>query len=136
MIHKIDNEEDQFVRQGKAELTAADGNNNPDLVLLFQGYMHNKQGFKLRVENVEVFHADLLDTWRQIIQKHGMTCDINADLSNSWVNITCRRVLRRRTRLFPRIPKVALPFQSIGYLLVLCAIIYILWTRNNERFQR
>lgn len=139
-VYKIDKSEDDFVLEVKNLLLQCDNGNNPDLVVVFKGYMHNKSGFKYRVENLESFDANLFNDWRQIIQDQGMQCVINTDLSNSWVDIKCKKVLRHRKNIrsssfLPtasfRLPNI--PFSAIAYLCLILSCIYILWIRHNER---
>ena len=108
-VYKVDNTEDVFVSQLKADLIDSDGGNNTDMHITFQGYLHNKSGFKLRCENIEVFDGDLLQTWKRLIENRGMSVDITADLSNAWVQITCRRVTRYRKSLRERIKIPSIP---------------------------
>ena len=64
-VYSVDNKEDDFVSNLKEELIASDYGNNTDLHIVFEGYLHNKSGFKLRVENIEVFDANLLENWTE-----------------------------------------------------------------------
>ena len=142
-VYRIDGSEDTFVSEIKNTLYSCDGGNNPDLAVVFRGYLHNKNGFKFRVENLEVFQAELFDDWKQTIGEKGMLCDINADLSNSWVDITCKRVLRHRKPLrekmkdFNFAPSLSsIPFSMIGYITIIIGVIYILWQRHQEKFSK
>lgn len=140
-VYTIDGDEDAFVTEIKETLFACDEGNNPDLVVVFKGYLHNKSGFKFRVENLEVFDAHLIDHWKAAIGEKGMTCEINADLSNSWVDITCKRMLRHRKSLRQKLTEVStlpslssIPFSLIAYICLMIIVIYILWQRHQERF--
>jgi hypothetical protein len=141
-IYEVDAKEDQFVTQLKADLIASDNGNNTDMHIVFQGYLHNKSGFKLRAENIEVFNGDLIYTWKTLIENQGMKVDITADLSNAWVQITCRRVTRHRKSLrerfkMPSITKLKfprVPFSLLLYICILLACIIVLWTRHKGRF--
>ena len=141
-IYEVDAKEDQFVTQLKADLIASDNGNNTDMHIAFQGYLHNKSGFKLRAENIEVFNDDLIFTWKTLIENQGMKVDITADLSNAWVQITCRRVTRHRKSLrerfkMPSITKLKfprVPFSLLLYICILLACIIVLWTRHKGRF--
>jgi len=141
-IYEVDAKEDQFVTQLKADLIASDNGNNTDMHIAFQGYLHNKSGFKLRAENIEVFNDDLIYTWKTLIENQGMKVDITADLSNAWVQITCRRVTRHRKSLrerfkMPSITKLKfprVPFSLLLYICILLACIIVLWTRHKGRF--
>lgn len=141
-VYTINTEEDSFVQKLKKELYEADHNQNTDLHIQFKGYLHNKTGFQLRIENIEVFNDELIETWKNIVSNHGLNCDITADLSNAWVLLKCRRILRHRKSLRDRfsIPLMKLkmpsvPFTLLGYLLIIVACIYIIWSRNKEKFQ-
>ena len=141
-VYSVSNEEDNFVKTLKDDLLRSDDNNNPDMHLVFEGYLHNKSGFKLKAENIEVFDSDLIHTWKQIIENKGMQADITADLSNAWVQVTCRRITRHRTSLRDRfkIPSVSgvkcprIPLQLLFYICILIASIIVLWTRHKEKF--
>ena len=130
--------EDEFIRDLRQQLCDADQNNNPDLHIEFKGYMHNRNGFKLRAQNLEVFDASLFDAWKSVVHAKGMECTLQNDLSNSWVNIDCKKVLRNRTRrsYVPSISLSAIPFTTIGYILLLVACIYLLWIRHSDKFQK
>lgn len=139
-VYRVDNTEDTLVTELKQELIDADNGNNPDLVILFKGYMHSKTGFKYRAENIEVFDAALWDSWKEIIVKKGLNCDINADLSNAWVEISCKRVLRHRKSIRSAfsLPKLScfditrIPLKLLAYLVILFFSIYILWIRHEK----
>ena len=141
-VFTINNQEDKFISDVKNELIKCDNGNNSDIHIVFEGYLHNKSGFKLRVENIEVFNDNLIESWKTIIRKHKMDVDITADLSNAWVRITCRRITRYRRNIRERITSnistikcSEVPFMLIMYIFILFFIIWILWTRNAERFQ-
>ena len=137
-VYKINNEVDDFVNKIREELISSDNGNNTDMEIVFQGYLHNKSGFKLKAENIEVFSDNLIHTWKSLIENQGMHADITADLSNAWVQITCKKVLRkRRSILFDRIltkkmPKI--PFTLLLYICVLILLIIVLWQRHKEKF--
>lgn len=143
-VYKVDSAEDDFVTQLKADLIESDNGNNTDMHIKFQGYLHNKSGFKLRAENIEVFDGDLISTWKSLIENQGMTVDITADLSNAWVQITCRRVTRHRKTLRERIkiPSISgvkcprIPLSLLLYICILVACIIVLWLRHKENFQK
>lgn len=143
-IYKVDNTEDDFVSQLKEDLIASDNGNNTDMHIKFQGYLHNKSGFKLRCENIEVFDGDLIQTWKTLIENQGMTVDITADLSNAWVQITCKRVTRYRKSIrerlkIPSIPGMKcprIPLSLLFYICILFTSIIVLWLRHKEKFQK
>jgi len=143
-VYSVDNKEDDFVSTLKEDLIDSDNGNNTDLHIEFEGYLHNKSGFKLRVENIEVFDADLIENWKTIIEQKGMHADITADLSNAWVQITCKRVTRHRRSIrdrlkMPKLPGIKcprIPFQLLFYICILVASIIILWQRHKEKFQK
>lgn len=141
-VYSVNRDEDEFVSELKEEMKASDNGNNTDMVIVFQGYLHNKSGFKLRAENIEVFDSDLIHTWKTLIENKGMEADITADLSNAWVAITCKRVTRHRKSLRDRfkIPTLSglkipqIPLQLLLYILILVASIILLWMRHKEKF--
>jgi len=140
-VYNVNTDEDQFVEQLKGELVAADQQQNSDLHITFKGYLHNKTGFQLRIENIEVFTDRLIEDWKFIVKNHGLQCDVTADLSNAWVLLTCKKLLRHRKSIRDRftLPKFnvkisSLPFMTIGYLMIIIACIYFIWTRNREKF--
>ena len=140
-VYNVNTDEDKFVQQLKEQLVAADQQQNSDLHIQFKGYLHNKTGFQLRIENIEVFTDQLIEDWKNIVKSHGLHCDVTADLSNAWVLLTCKRILRHRKSIRDRfsLPKFnvkisSLPFMTIGYLMVIIACIYIIWNRNREKF--
>lgn len=140
-VYNVNTDEDQFVEQLKGELVAADQQQNTDLHITFKGYLHNKTGFQLRIENIEVFTDQLIEDWKFIVKKHGLQCDVTADLSNAWVLLTCKKLLRHRKSIRDRftLPKFnfkisSLPFMTIGYLMIIIACIYFIWNRNREKF--
>ncbi len=140
-VHNVNTVQDQFIKQLKEELVAADQQQNSDLHIEFKGYLHNKTGFQLRIENIEVFTDQLIEHWKLIVKNHGLQCDVTADLSNAWVLLTCKRILRNRKSIRDTfsLPKFnvkisSLPFMTIGYLMVIIACIYIIWNRNREKF--
>lgn len=137
-IYQADNTEDEFVKKLKKELIEADNGQNSDIYIIFQGYLHNKTGFKLRIENIEVFTDGLIDDWKAIIQNHGLQCDVTADLANAWVNLTCKRILRHRKSIrekmfLPSMKCPRIPLSLIGYLTLILISIYLLWIRHKER---
>lgn len=139
-VYAVDSTEDKFVTQLKSDLIASDNGNNTDMHISFQGYLHNKSGFKLKAENIEVFDGDLIETWKNIIESQGMTADITADLSNAWVQITCRRVRRHRKSIRERwkLPSImkfpSVPLSLLFYIGILIACIIVLWQRHKEKF--
>jgi hypothetical protein len=140
-VYTVNNEEDTFVIKLKNQLKEADNGNNSDLHITFKGYLHNRTGFKLRIENIEAFTDQLIEEWKQIINQNGLMCDFTADLSNAWVNITCKRILRQRTSIRERFTLPSFPFTIsriplviIAYLTVIMFSIYILWNRNKDAF--
>jgi len=138
-VYTIDGTEDAYVTEIKNTLYQCDMGNNPDMAVVFKGYLHNKSGFKFRVENLESFEAILFDEWKDAIGKNGMVCDINADLSNSWVDITCKRVLRHRKPLREKIKSLvpalpSIPLLIIVYITLIITVIYVLWQRHQEKF--
>ena len=140
-VYNVNTDEDKFVQQLKGQLVAADQQQNSDLHIQFKGYLHNKTGFQLRIEKIEVFTDQLIEDWKHIVKSHGLHCDVTADLSNAWVLLTCKRILRHRKSIRDRfsLPKFnvkisSLPFMTIGYLMVIIACIYIIWNRNLEKF--
>ena len=140
-VYTVNTEEDRLVQTLKKEIFDADRNQNSDLHIEFKGYLHNKTGFKLRIENIEVFDGDLIDAWKDIVSNHGLTCDVIADQANAWVLLTCKRILRHRKSFRDRfsMPNVnvkvpSLPFTLMLYLMIIIACIYIIWNRNKEKF--
>lgn len=140
-VYSIDGEEDSFVAELKQLLKDIDDNQNPDLCVVFKGYLHNKSGFKFRCENLEQIDSSLFDDWKSAILEKGMSCHIQPDFINAWVDIVCKRVLRRRTNLSDRFPKLSMPtlpsipFSLLVYITVIFGIIYLLWMRHREKFQ-
>lgn len=140
-VYTVDGSEDVYVTEIKNTLYQCDNGNNPDLAVVFKGYLHNKSGFKFRVENLEHFQAVLFDDWKHEIGKNGMVCDINADLSNSWVDITCKKILRQRRPLREKLKSLnffptmsSIPLSVIVYITLSLSAIYILWRRHQEKF--
>lgn len=141
-IYKINNQEDDFVSKVKNDLLLCDNGNNSDMQIIFQGYLHNKSGFKLRVENIEVFDDNLIESWKSLIKSQNMHADITADLSNSWVQITCRRTTRQRKSIKDMLKRNVVnriynvPFTLLFYICFLLLLIVIIWNRHKEKFQK
>lgn len=138
-VYEINNQEDVFVTKIKKELLSCDNGNNSDMQILFQGYLHNKIGFKLKVENVEVFSDNLMQSWKSVIESQKMHADITADLANAWVQITCRRITRHRTNIrdmFSNTKISKMPFTLMLYICFLVTLIITIWQRHKEKFQK
>ena len=139
-VYNVNTDEDKFVQQLKGQLVAADQQQNSDLHIQFKGYLHNKTGFQLRIEKIEVFTDQLIEDWKHIVKSHGLHCDVTADLSNAWVLLTCKRILRHRKSIRDRFSLLkfnvkisSLPFMTIGYLIVIIACICLLYTSPSPR---
>ena len=141
-VYNVDNEEDSLVIELKQELIDSDNGNNTDMHIIFQGYLHSKSGFRLRIENIEVFDGDLIHTWQKIVESKGMQADVTADLSNAWVEITCKRARRHRKSIRDKIhlPSFStfkfptVPLMLLVYICICIASIIILWQRHKEKF--
>lgn len=139
-VFNRNHQEDPFIVNLKEKLVACDDGSNPDLEVIFVGHLHNNRGFKLRVENVEVFNATLTTDWKEIIRDEGMEAEIKSDMTQAIIYITCTRVLRKRTSLRQNLPSFrsfklpSIPFQSMLYILICSGCIYIEWSRHQDKF--
>lgn len=139
-VFNRNHQEDDFINTLKDKLTECDDGSNPDLVVEFQGHLHNNRGFKLRIENVEVYNASLTSYWKEIIKNEGMEAEITSDMTQAVIFITCKRVLRKRTSLRQKIPSLSsfkfssIPFSSMIYILICSGCIYIEWSRHQDKF--
>lgn len=140
-IFNASHQEDTFITSLRKKLQECDDGSNPDIHIAFQGNLHNNMGFKLRVENVEVYNASLTAYWKEVIQKEGMEAEIESDMTQAVITITCKRILRRRNPLrsmaMPSLPSFSIssiPLASLSYILICSGCIYIEWNRHQDKF--
>lgn len=107
----------------KNEILRVGVEENEDITVELSGYVHNKTGFILRVQNMESVTDRLLASWRQIVTRKGYHCELSYDFQDGRVDIKCLQ--EEKTPMCK-----GFNLQLLGYLSVGVLCIYRLW--NNS----
>ena len=96
---------------------------NDDMTVELVGYIHNGQGFLLKVQNMEQVTDGLLEEWRRVVVNKGFMCECQYDFQEGWVQIKCLRKEQRKLL-------EGVNLQLFGYLSVSVLCIYRLWNSS------
>lgn len=107
----------------KNEILRVGVEENEDISVELSGYVHNKTGFILKVQNMESVTDRLLASWRQIVANKGYLCELSYDFQEGRVDIKCIREEKQSACK-------GLNLHLLGYLSVGILCIYRLW--NNS----
>lgn len=107
----------------KQEISRAGADENEDMSVNLSGYVHNRQGFVLKVQNMEKITDTLLAEWRCIVVGKGYLCQFTYDFQEGWVEIKCTQPEKKP--FMKGINPQLLVYLSVG---VLC--IYRLWSSD------
>lgn len=106
-----------------SEILSAGRDENEDITVELSGYVHNKTGFILKVQNMECITDNLLSEWRQIITNKGYLCESTYDFQEGRVELKCLR--EEKKSLCKGVNPYLFGYLSVG---VLC--VYRLWNNN------
>ena len=67
---------------------------NEDITVELIGYVHNGQGFMLKIQNMEEVNDILLAEWKQVILDKGLLCEFSYDFKKDGckLNASARRL--------------------------------------------
>lgn len=98
---------------------------NPDMSVDFEGYMHGGKGFALKVSNLEKITEYTKNVWKSVIEAQGLKPQIVTDMMSGTVDIKCTTVENKKRSYGGKY------LNSLAYLSLVIFFIYCLWIRHR-----
>ena len=126
-VHEASVNLDETIQAIRNDLVILDSHKNEDISITLQGYLHNRTGFILNVDNIENVSDNVLEAWKHAIAERGYSCEISNDFQEARVRLKCvqKAPKTKRSCLFGAL-------KNMIYLSILLISLYQLCYRLRE----